>query len=199
MRPSGTYQALTAATTPFARTGSRPARGGRLLFLLPVVAAVLLSATACYKVSGKFGNLPENIRSIGVAPVENKTTRFNLERLLTPDLRRALARKSAVHVVPRAEGADAILRVCIESLTVIPTGVNSGGTGTAFEVMVTLRVTFTEARTGKVLLENPGLIVREPFILPDTGLEFAPEDSPALERLSLRVSEDVAMNVLESF
>ncbi|MBP7866784.1 MAG: LptE family protein [Acidobacteria bacterium] len=191
---------LESFATQAPRRSTEPlGTGVRGILSVAALTAVLLAATACYKVSGRYGNLPENIRSIGVPPVENKTTRFNLERLLTPDLRRALARKSAVHVVPRAEGADAVLRVCIESLTVIPTGVDASGTGTAFEVMVTLRVTFTEARTGKVILENPGVIVREPFILPDTGLEFAPEDSPALERLSLRVSEDVVMNVLESF
>ena len=171
--------------------------GGPVAFLL---AGLLLAAGAgCYRVSGRYGSLPESVRSIAVPPVENRTTRFALERTLTPDLRRALARKSSVHVIPSAEGADAVLRVSIESLSFVATGVVSGGTGTAFEALGSLKVSLVETETGKVLFENAGLPFREPFIMPDVNTEFIPEEAPAMERLSVRLADEIASAVLEAF
>ena len=84
--------------------------------LVSVVAAVtaitcLSSVTAgCgYALSGRGSFLPDYIETIGVPMFENVTTIFEVEQLLTEQVRQAFINRGRYRVVPETTGVDAVL------------------------------------------------------------------------------------------
>ena len=84
--------------------GRLRATSGRLAFVL----AGLLLASACYSFSGG-GGFPSDVRTIYIAPFENRTDRFELEELIFRKMTETLPR--ALGVRPGGEQvADAVVR-----------------------------------------------------------------------------------------
>lgn len=84
-----------------------PVRPGRFVASSVALGALLLH-TACYRFSGG-GGLPNDVRTVFIAPFENQTVQFDLENQLFRKLTETLPRALGVRVAPE-QVADAIVR-----------------------------------------------------------------------------------------
>ncbi|OQY20600.1 MAG: hypothetical protein B6I36_00245 [Desulfobacteraceae bacterium 4572_35.1] len=84
--------------------------------VITVFALMMLTIAGCgYHLPGRGGTLPEDIATLMIEAVENKTAEPFIETQLTNEVRDQFARRQTVTIVADAEQADAILTASIIS------------------------------------------------------------------------------------
>lgn len=112
-----------------------------------------------YQFQGSGSSLPEDIKTIGIMPVDNKTTEPDLGLQLTESLRERFDRYGAVKVVDDVSGADAVLSTAIESVS---SQVASVTGSSDIELQSDLIITVSgelKASDGRVLWRSPRITV----------------------------------------
>ena len=75
-----------------------------------VVCVWALAASGCgYALAGRGSFLPATIRTVGIPKLENRTTFFQVEDMLTDKIRAEFIGRGKYTVSPEAAGADAVL------------------------------------------------------------------------------------------
>ena len=179
----------------------RARRLGVLCFL-----CVLVTAAGCgYSLAGRGSFLPANIRTIGIPAFANRTTVFNLETLLTQDVRSEFIGRGRYRILPEAgSDVDAVLTGEVTSVTIRPASFNTQQLATRYEILMSARVQLKESAGDKVLWENPGLLFRQEFESQATPNALDPaaffgQDRNALERMSLDFARTIVSAILEAF
>ena len=175
------------------------------LVLHALLLAGMTMTTGCgYALAGRGTFLPEYIRTIGIPPLENRTTFFQVEQILTEQVRTEFIGRGNYSVVS-PEGADAVLTGAITSITLQPVGFTEQQLGSRYLFTLTMRVQFTDATTNEVLWSNESLTFRDEYDLTtrgDTALEgatFLDQERTAFERISSDVARTVVSAILEAF
>jgi hypothetical protein len=176
--------------------------GSRATALL--LALALLSSGCGYALAGRGSFLPEYIRVVGIPPIENRTTFFRVEQVLTEDVRSEFIGRSKYTVVSSAEGAHAVLSGAITSITLQPVGFTDQDLGNRYLFILTMRVQFTDATTSEVLWSNESLTFREEYDLSTRdgnfeGATFLEQEGAAVQRISSDVARTVVSAILEAF
>ena len=166
---------------------------------------VTLSTAGCgYTLAGRGAFLPANIRTIGVPTFTNRTTVFNLETLLTQEVRGELIGRGKYQILPEATGVDAVLVGDVATVSLVPASFNAQQLATRYTILIVANIQLRDVRENKVLWENPGLIFREEFD-PQTGqttvdpAAFFGQDSNALERMTTSLARTIVSAILEAF
>ncbi|MDE2292371.1 MAG: hypothetical protein KGL53_09835 [Elusimicrobia bacterium] len=127
-------------------------------FSAVAVAAVL---TACgggedvmYKPADQI--LPQNIKSLAVRPVINKTQQFGLEDKFTLRIRDEFLRDGRYPIVPEDQ-ADGVVVVTITRYILVPTQYDSVLTPTAYKLRVLCDLDFVDRTKNQVLWTEPNL------------------------------------------
>ncbi len=136
----------------------------RLATLLPVFLLC-----ACYSLSSS-GGFPEHIRTIFIAPLDNKTVRFELDaqlqRELTEKLPRALGVRQGGEKV-----ADAVIRGEITRYDDQATNYQQGNAGNvaviSHQVTITVTIRVIDVKNNRYLYEGVGITGRGEY-RPDT-------------------------------
>ena len=98
----------------------------RSRFALALAAALALSALGCgYHLTSKGSNLPAHVKTIGVPPFRNQTSRPELGERITENLISALVARGKYVVTTEARGADAVLSGTVINWTSKPVGLSS--------------------------------------------------------------------------
>ncbi|HRR27311.1 MAG TPA: LPS assembly lipoprotein LptE, partial [Acidobacteriota bacterium] len=101
---------MLAAVPDSRRTGrERSSRGGAWRTLSLLGLTVISGMSACGYRSADSLRVPLPVRTIAVRTLENDTTTYQVEQILTRALVQELVRRSNLEVVNREEGADAVL------------------------------------------------------------------------------------------
>jgi hypothetical protein len=125
--------------------------------------AVLLAVPSCYGFSGG-GGFPSDIRTVYIAPFENRTDRFDIDqdfvRRLTENLPRALGVRLAGQEV-----ADAIVRGRITNYSDAAQNYTTGAPGSVGEVLqhqvqITIAVELIDVKRNEILWDSQGLTGR---------------------------------------
>ena len=80
----------------------------------------LATAGCGYALAGRGSFLPTDIRVVGIPPLMNRTTFFDVEQILTEKIRNEFIGRGKYRVAPEAAGADAVLNAEITSITLSP-------------------------------------------------------------------------------
>ena len=162
--------------------------------------ALLLSVQlACgYKVATQNRVAPD-IGTLAVLPLENKTTTFEVEQILTRSLVRAFIEKSSYTVVSDASQADTIFQGVISQVSANPVIFGEQTFGSTFLVTVVGRVELRERKTAKLLFENNKFIFREQYVINVDVRNFFSELNPALGRIADDFASSVVTTILEGF
>lgn len=171
-----------------------------LLCLLP------LALTACgYSLAGRGSFLPSYIKIIGVPQFTNNTTTFNLDQIVTMQMRQELQnRGGGFRVVPEATG-DAILSGTITAISLQPAAFDQNQQATRYVVIVSASVEFKDTHTNKVIWANPSLQFREEYDLSSNTTatsdvnQFFGQNTNALTRLAQNFAKSVVTSILENF
>src|SRR6187401_3714992 len=86
-----------------------------------LVCVWALAASGCgYALAGRGSFLPTTIRTVGIPKLENQTTFFQVEQILTDRIRTEFIGRGKYAVVPQPAGADAVLTGAIIGISVQP-------------------------------------------------------------------------------
>ncbi|GAB4238422.1 MAG: hypothetical protein Kow00109_12840 [Acidobacteriota bacterium] len=154
---------------------------------------------ACgYRVASK-QRLAPPIRSIAVRPLENETTTYQVEQILTRALVRELVKRSGLTVSGSEDEAEAVLSGRVLRVVASPVTFRQSAFATTFLVTVEAAVEIRERQTNRILFRQDHLVFQERYIINTEVEDFFSEVNPALERLGRDFAESVVTSWLEDF
>ena len=171
-----------------------------LTSLLAVVAAAQCGCG--YALVGRASTLPEDIREVYVAPLENETTRAQLEQFLTSALTDELVTRRRFTIVRTAGDADAVLEGAVTQFRVTPVTFNQDGRATEYEITIVAAMRFE--RTGAAddaapVWENDRYLFRETYEIDESAEDFFDRENEAIIQASQRFAESMVADLLEGF
>lgn len=172
-----------------------------LLSLTALLAALSLSLTGCgYTLVGRASNLPEDIKSIFVQPLENRTPRSQVEQFLTNAISDELVTRQRYAVVAAPEEADAQITGTVTGFGVTPVTFDAQGRATEYEIAITAKMIFH--RTGDpeaVLWRNDRYVFRENYEVEVSEAGYFDQEDTAIEEVAERFAETMVSDLLEGF
>lgn len=171
---------------------------------MTIVAVCLLSGACGYSLAGRGSFLPDYIETIGVPWFANNTSFFEVEQLLTREVRSELIGRGNYRVVPESTNVDAVLEGAISSIQFVPASFTSQQQVSRYVFTLTARISFRDLRTDEVLWENPSLVFTEEYEVATGGgaldvSAFFGQQSNALERIAGDFAKTVVSAILEAF
>jgi outer membrane lipopolysaccharide assembly protein LptE/RlpB len=162
--------------------------------------------TGCgYSLAGRGSFLPAYIKIIGVPEFTNNTSTFNLDQIVTGQVRQELQnRGGGFRVVPDATG-DAVLTGTITAISLTPSTFNANQQATAYRVTVTASVEFKDTHANKVIWTNPAMAFSEEYDVSSSVAatadvnQFFGQNTTALMRLATNFAKSVVTSILENF
>ena len=179
--------------------------------MMRMLAASVLLALAClssgcgYALAGRGSFLPASIRVVGIPPLENRTTFFQVEQILTEKIRTEFIGRGKYSVVSTPAGANAVLSGAITGITVTPVGFTEQQLASRYLFTLTMRVQFLDTATNQILWSNETLTFREEYDLQTRsnvaleGAAFLDQERTSFERISTDVARTVVTAILEAF
>jgi hypothetical protein len=164
------------------------------------VAPALLLAGCGYHIAGKANLLPANLHTIAVAPWGNASVRYKLSNYLAASVSRELIARTRYRLVSDPSKADLVLYGSIANMLQggSPLYDNATNRTTAGNVVVYLQVKLVD-RSGKTLIDKPGLVYQEPYEISIDPRQYFDESDAAFQRLSAEVAKSVVSAMLEQF
>jgi hypothetical protein len=163
-------------------------------------------ASGCgYALAGRGAFLPADIRVVGIPPLVNRTTFFDVEQVLTEKIRNEFIGRGKYRVVPDVTGADAVLNAEITSITLSPVGFTNAQLASRYQFVLTMKVDFTDARINRSLWANDALSFTGEYELNSQGTgtiegsSFVDQQRGSFDRISSDVARTVVTAILEAF
>jgi hypothetical protein len=175
--------------------------------LFGVTIAIALGSAGCgYALAGRGSFLPTDIRVVGIPPLVNLTTYFDVENILTQKIRNEFIGRGKYRVVPEATGADAVLNAEITSITLSPVAFTSTQLASRYQFVLTMKVDFVDNRVNKSLWANDALSFTGEYDLTSgTGdatinaATFVDQQLSSFDRIANDVARTVVTAIVEAF
>ena len=165
--------------------------------------ALIVIAVSCfgcgYKLAGTGTFLPTNIKSIAVAPFENRTTRPEVEVRVTEAVARELARHGSIKVVTDKAVADAYLEGVVTEFHTSPVQFNAGGRATRLETTIVLRSSIRDLVTGEILWSQANLLFRDQYDVQQVQSDYFDLETLAMDALARGAAQTLVNSVTEGF
>lgn len=158
-----------------------------------------------YALAGRGSFLPADIQIVGIPLLENDSTFFQVEQILTEKIRTEFIGRGKYRVVPDAPSADAVLSGAVTSISVQPVGFTDLQLASRYLFTLSMRVRFTDTRTNEVLWANDSLTFREEYELSTRGTtalegaSFLDQERSSFDRIAGDVARTVVTAILEAF
>jgi len=172
---------------------------------LAVCLGAIGSSGCGYTLAGRGSFLPATIRTVGIPKLENRTTFFQVEDLLTDKIRSEFIGRGKYAVLPEAAGADAVLTGIVLGIVVVPVGINEQQLASRYLFVVAMKMEFTETATREVLWSNDNLVFRGEYELQTRtaenirGESFLDQERSSMDRIGTDVARTVVTAILEAF
>jgi len=181
-----------------------PRRRGRAGLALTLTAALACSGCG-YALAGQGSFLPDYIRTIGVPLFENGTTVFEVEQILTQQVRSEFIGRGQYRVVAADTGVDALLSGTINNISIVPATFSAQQQASRYVFTLRVAIEFRDLTTDEVLWENPQLVFSDEYeVASGTGGQldastFFGQQSNAVERIARDFGRSVVSAILEAF
>ncbi len=172
------------------------------------VSALLLASllqTACgYSLVGRGSTLPPDVKKVFVAPLENLTSRSQVEQILTRAVVNELLTRRRFEVVNLEADGDAVLRGKVTSFTVRPVSFDGSGLANRFEISVLADMRFERPPQGgavepTVLWANARYTFREDYPLQEASANYFDRENLAIENTAESFAKTLVTDFLEGF
>ena len=158
-----------------------------------------------YALAGRGSFLPSYIHTVGIPQLENRSTFFQVEQILTEKIRIEFIGRGKYTVTPDTVGADAVLTGEIMGISVQPVALNEQQLASRYLFTLLMKVQFTDVRTNEVLWSNDALTFREEYELATRGAvalqgaSFLDQERGSFDRIATDVARTVVTAILEAF
>jgi len=153
--------------------------------------------------------LASSYKTLTVTPLQNQTTTFEVEQILTRALVKSFVEKTAFKVVDETDSPDLLLKGRVVNVYATPvifgreTDPNpqgrSSGFGSTFLVTLNAAIEIQEKSSGKVVFRNDNYVFRDQYEINIDPRNFFSELNPALDRIATDFAASVVTSVLEDF
>jgi outer membrane lipopolysaccharide assembly protein LptE/RlpB len=175
----------------------------KILLACLTLIALTVSSGCGYALAGRGSFLPDYIKVVGVPPFINKTTAFEIERVLTDRVRTEFGSRGKYRVQPDTTNVDAILTGTIVGIQFANTSYTAGSQAARVQLILTASFEFKDVRENKVIWTRPSMTFREEFEpTTSTGTDvgaFLGGNANALERLAQNLARSLVTTILEAF
>jgi hypothetical protein len=159
-----------------------------------------MSSSCGYALAGRGSFLPTDIRVVGIPPLVNRTTFFDVEQILTEKVRNEFIGRGKYRVVPDANGADALLNAEITSISLSPVGLTTGQLASRYQFVLTMKVDFVDARMNKSLWSNDALSFTGEYDLTSVNAStFVDQQRASFDRIANDIARTVVTAIVEAF
>jgi hypothetical protein len=172
--------------------------------MLVVVLAVATQGCG-YALAGRGSFLPTDIQVVAIPQLDNLSTFFNVEQVLTEKITAEFIGRGQYRVVTEPVGADAVLSGTVTGISVSPIGFTEQQLASRYLFTMTLRVSFNDLRSNTVLWSNDALVFRGEYELATRGNEaiggdsFLDQERTSFDRIATDVARTVVTAILEAF
>lgn len=168
-------------------------------YFAPLLVLLLVSGCAGYHLAGTGSSLPEHIKTVGVPIFQNNTQGYQVEQKITAAIDALLIQRGKYKVIAEEEGADALLKGTITSVSLVPITFTSDGQANKYNVIITAKVTFTDEIDKKILFTNPGFTFRGEYDIDQSQIAFFDRQSQAVDDIAKDFAESIVSAILEGF
>jgi outer membrane lipopolysaccharide assembly protein LptE/RlpB len=166
------------------------------------LALLLVVTTSCgYALVGRATNLPEDVKTVYLAPFENRTQRNEVDQFVTEAIADELVKRKRFTVGREAATADAELVGAVTAFGLTPVTFGTDGRATEYEISIVAQVTLR--RTGgapdaEVLWKNDRYVFRKtyPFDAADASLD---REEAAIREAAEEFAKTMVSDLLEGF
>ncbi len=186
------WTGLHSARNPFRGWSGRMER-------LSLCLILALAAGACgYRVASH-NRIQRPFHTLLVKPLENQTTSYEIEQILTRSLVSEFVKRTDYSIVEDESRADAVLEGSVTRVTVSPVTFARSAFASTFLVTVYAAVRLKDEKSGKVLFSNNRYIFREQYIVNVDVKNFFSEMNPALHRIADDFAASVVGSIVDGF
>ncbi len=168
-----------------------------------VLSVVLLTlAVGCgYHLVGTSTYLPPELKTLYVAPFENRTDWADLDQRLSDAVSQEWVRRRRFELVDQAKGADLILRGVVVSVSVAPVTFDEQGRATEYQMTMTASTGLYDNRGSepKLLWEDKAFSRRTAYDVDISATNYFDRQYEAMDELSRDFSRALVSAVLEGF
>jgi outer membrane lipopolysaccharide assembly protein LptE/RlpB len=169
--------------------------------LAAALGASLLTLSGCgYALVGRGSSIPEDVRSVYLQPLANRTQRSQVEQALTRAIADELVTRQRFAVVGSEAEASAEILGSVTGFGVTPVTFDNEGRATEYEISITAQITFKRVGAeGAVLWKSDRYTFRENYPVDPSAAEYFDREDQAIEKASERFAETLVTNLLEGF
>ena len=167
---------------------------------------VSVATVGCgYALAGRGSFLPDYIETVGIPMFENNTPVFEVEQLLTQQVRQEFIGRGRYQVVADNVGVDAVLDGSIQDIRITPASFTADQQASRYVFTLTASIVFRDLMTDEVLWENTRLVFSDEYEVATGGgavesvSSFFGQRSNAVDRLAVDFAEAVVSAILEAF
>jgi outer membrane lipopolysaccharide assembly protein LptE/RlpB len=171
---------------------------GTLAVLVALIALGTLGGCG-YALVGRSSNLPADVRSVYIKPLDNKTQRTQAEQFLTRAIADEMVTRHRFSVVGSATGADAELSGSVIGFGATPVTFDNTGRATEYEISITAAMLFKRLGKDQVLWKNDRYNFRESYPVEVSSTGYFDQENLALEKAAKHFAETMVSDLLEGF
>ena len=169
------------------------ARGVALL-----IAAVLLAGCG-YGLVGRTSSLPEDIEDVYVQPLGNRTTRSQVDLLLTQAIGDEFVKRRRFNLISDSRGADAVLSGVVTGFSEQPVTFGGEGRGREYEILITADMQFSRPGAEEPIWQRAGYRFRETYEIDVSAADYFDRSDQAIEEVAEKFAEVIVIDLLEGF
>ncbi len=175
-------------------------------------AHALLAAAACsalsgcgYTLAGRGSFLPDYIETVAIPMFENNTPVFDVEQLLTQEVRTAFISRGSYRVQTDESGADAALTGTITAVRIAPASFSAEQQASRYVFTLQAAIEFRDLTTDEVVWDDPQMVFSDEYeVASGTGdvasvSTFFGQQANTVERLAGDFAATVVSAILEAF
>ncbi len=166
---------------------------------LALPAALLVLAGCGYGLVGRTSSLPEDIQNIYVEPLVNRTTRSQVDLLLTQAIGDEFVKRRRFNLVSDRRGADAILSGVVTGFSERPVTFGSEGRGREYEIQITADMQFSRPGAEEPIWVRSGYRFRETYEIDVSAADYFDRSDQAIEEVAEKFAEVIVIDLLEGF
>jgi outer membrane lipopolysaccharide assembly protein LptE/RlpB len=165
------------------------------------LGALLLVLAGCgYALVGRGSNIPADVKSVYLKPLENHTQRQLVDQSLTRAIADELVTRRRFDVVSSEAQANAEIVGSVTGFGVTPVTFDQTGRATQYELAITAQITFKRVGTeGKVIWKSDRYTFRESYPVNTASANYFDLEDSTINKASQEFARTLVTDLLEGF